>query len=74
MNTRSSDDHKIFQDVTARARKDFFDRKIQNMTATKRPWEGMRWIGPQRPPAFPSIRDRNNDPIKDPKALLQHMH
>ena len=41
---------------------------------TRRPWEGMRWIGPQQPPAFPSIRDQNDDPIKDPKALLQHMH
>ena len=71
---RSGDDHKVFRDVTARARKDFFDRKIQNMTAAKRPWEGMRWIGPWRPPAFPSIRDRNDDPIKDPEALLQHMH
>ena len=44
------------------------------MTATKRPWEGMRWIGPRRPLAFPSIRDWNDDPIKDPEALLQHMH
>ena len=34
----------------------------------------MRWIGPQRPPAFPSIRDRADEPIKDPETLFQHMH
>ena len=45
--TRNSDDHKIYLNTTTAARKDFFDQKIQNMTSTRRPWEGMKWIGPR---------------------------
>ena len=45
--TRNSNDHKIYLNTTTAARKDFFDQKIQNMTSTRRPWEGMRWIGPR---------------------------
>ena len=72
--TRSNEDRKVYLDITAKVRKTFFDQKIQNMTATRRPWEGMRWIGPQRPPAFPSIRDQADEPIKDPETLFWHMH
>ena len=68
--THSNEDHKIYLDVTARARKAFFDQKIQNMMATRCPWEGMRWISPWCPPAFPSIRDQADDPIKDPETFF----
>ena len=72
--TCSNEDRKIYLNVTVKARKTFFDQKIQNMTAMRHPWEGMRWIGPRRPPAFPSIRDWADEPIKDPETLFQHMH
>jgi hypothetical protein len=65
---------KIYLSTTKHARKAFFNNKIQTMTSTKCPWEGMRWVGPRAPPAFPSISDSAGDPIKDPEKLFAHMH
>jgi hypothetical protein len=65
---------KIYLAATKYARRTFFDNKIRTMTSTKRPWEGMRWVGPRAPPAFPSISDSAGDPIKDPEKLFAHMH
>jgi hypothetical protein len=67
-------DHKIYLDTTDATRKAFFDQKIVEMTRTRRPWEGMRWTGLRPPPSYPSIKDANNQQIKDPQKLFGHMH
>ena len=45
-NTRLPRNKKIFDDVVKRARADFFNQKIHNMTVSKKLWEGVRWTGP----------------------------
>ena len=52
--TRSPDDLKLYNAVTKKARNAFFDDKLREMSANKKPWEGVRWTRP-RPP-HPSQR------------------
>ena len=73
-NTRLPRDKKIFDDVVRRTCTDFFNQKIHNMTVSKKLWEGVRWMGPQRPPSFTTICDTDGAVITDPQALFQHMH
>ena len=73
-NTRLPRDKKIFDDVVRCTHTDFFNQKIHNMTVSKKPWEGVRWTGPRRPPSFTAIRNVDGAIITDPQALFQHMH
>ena len=46
------ENQKIYDSVTKRARIDFFNRKLDQMTANDSPWEGVRWTKPRPPPFF----------------------
>jgi hypothetical protein len=72
--TRSRADRKIYMDTINKARKAYFDHKIANMSNTKKPWEGVRWTGPQKALSYSAIKDPMGSLIKDPAALFQHMH
>ncbi|KAF8664623.1 hypothetical protein AX14_006712 [Amanita brunnescens Koide BX004] len=70
---RTRENQKIYDSVTKRARTDFFNRKIDQMTANDSPWEGVRWTKPRPPPKYSTIQ-RDGQAIKDVATLFDTMH
>ncbi|KAF8675303.1 hypothetical protein AX14_005146, partial [Amanita brunnescens Koide BX004] len=70
---RTRENQRSYDAVTKSARMDFFNRKIDQMTANDSPWEGVRWTKPRPPPKFSTIL-RNGEPIPDVETLFDTMH
>ena len=70
---RTRENQKIYDSVTKRARTDFFNRKIDQMTANDSPWEGVRWTKLRPPPKYSTIR-RDGQAIEDVATLFETMH
>ncbi|KAF8675299.1 hypothetical protein AX14_005147, partial [Amanita brunnescens Koide BX004] len=70
---RTRENQKTYDSITKRARTDFFNRKIDQMTANDSPWEGVRWTKPRPPPKYSTIR-RNGQAIEDVATLFETMH
>ncbi|KAF8674800.1 hypothetical protein AX14_005246 [Amanita brunnescens Koide BX004] len=70
---RTRENQRSYDAVTKSARMDFFNRKIDQMTANDSPWEGVRWTKPRPPPKFSTIL-RNGEPIPDVETLFNTMH
>ncbi|KAF8686575.1 hypothetical protein AX14_003852 [Amanita brunnescens Koide BX004] len=71
--TRSPDDLRLYNAVTRKARNAFFDDKLREMSANKKPWEGVRWTRPRPPPSFTTIvTDGRN--VTSTEELFDVMH
>ncbi|KAF8718609.1 hypothetical protein AX14_011709, partial [Amanita brunnescens Koide BX004] len=70
---RTRSNQRLYDAATKKARTDFFNRKIDQMTANDSPWEGVRWTKPRPPPKYSTIR-RNGQPIEDMDTLFETMH
>ncbi|KAF8730031.1 hypothetical protein AX14_005795 [Amanita brunnescens Koide BX004] len=70
---RTCENQKTYDLATKKARTDFFNRKIDLMTANDSPWEGVRWTKPRPPPKYSTIL-RDGNPIDDVKTLFETMH
>ncbi|KAF8691579.1 hypothetical protein AX14_002776, partial [Amanita brunnescens Koide BX004] len=64
LSSRTRENQRLYDATTKAARMDFFNRKIDQMTANDSPWEGVRWTKPQPPPKFSTIL-REGQPIPD---------
>ncbi|KAF8695033.1 hypothetical protein AX14_001893 [Amanita brunnescens Koide BX004] len=73
LTARTRENQKEYDAVTKAARMDFFNRKIDQMTANDSPWEGVRWTKPRPPPKFSTIL-RDGEPIPDVETLFDTMH
>ncbi|KAF8686199.1 hypothetical protein AX14_003859 [Amanita brunnescens Koide BX004] len=73
LSSRTRENQKLYDATTKAARMDFFNRKIDQMTANNSPWEGVRWTKPRPPPKFSTIL-REGQPIPDVHALFDTMH
>ncbi|KAF8644093.1 hypothetical protein AX14_009498, partial [Amanita brunnescens Koide BX004] len=62
--SRTRANQKLYDAATKKARSDFFNRKIDLMTANDSPWEGVRWTKPRPPPKYSTIL-RNGETIND---------
>ncbi|KAF8666335.1 hypothetical protein AX14_006486 [Amanita brunnescens Koide BX004] len=71
--TRSPDDLKLYNAVTRKARNAFFDDKLREMSANKKPWEGVRWTRPRPPPSFTTITTNNRN-VTSTEELFDVMH
>ncbi|KAF8678629.1 hypothetical protein AX14_004688 [Amanita brunnescens Koide BX004] len=71
--TRSPDDLKLYNAVTRKARNAFFDDKLREMSANKKPWEGVRWTRPRPPPSFTTITTNNRN-VALTEELFDVMH
>ena len=71
--TRSPDDLKLYNAVTKKARNAFFDDKLREMSANKKPWEGVRWTRPRPPPSFTTIVTDNRN-VSSTEELFDVMH
>jgi ribonuclease HI len=71
--SRTRDNQRAYDAATKKARTDFFNRKIDLMTANDSPWEGVRWTKPRPPPKYSTIRN-NGQPIEDVATLFDTMH
>ena len=71
--SRTQDNQKAYDTATKNARSDFFNRKIDLMTANDAPWEGVRWTKPRPPPKFSTIM-KDGTPIPDVNTLFNTMH
>ncbi|KAF8689725.1 hypothetical protein AX14_003194 [Amanita brunnescens Koide BX004] len=71
--SRTRENQRAYDAVTKAARMDFFNRKIDQMTANDSPWEGVRWTKPRPPPKFSTIL-RDGRPIPDVETLFDTMH
>ena len=71
--SRTHDNQKAYDIATKKAHADFFNRKIDLMTANDTPWEGVRWTKPRPPPKYSMIL-RNGAPILDINTLFDTMH
>ena len=71
--SRTRENQKTYDAATKKARSDFFNRKIDLMTANDAPWEGVRWTKPRPPPKYSTIL-RNGHPIEDVDTLFETMH
>ena len=71
--SRTRENQRVYDATTKAARMDFFNRKIDQMTANDSPWEGVRWTKPRPPPKFSTIL-RDGQPIPDVEALFDTMH
>ena len=71
--SRTRENQKLYDTATKKARSDFFNRKIDLMTANDSPWEGVRWTKPRPPPKFSTIL-RDGEPISDVETLFDTMH
>ena len=71
--SRTRENQKEYDAVTKATRMDFFNRKINQMTANDSPWEGIRWTKPCPPPKFSTILN-NGQPIPDVETLFNTMH
>ena len=70
---RTRDNQRLYDSATKQARTDFFNRKIDQMTANDSPWEGVRWTKPRPPPKYSTIR-RNGEAIDNVDMLFDTMH
>ncbi|KAF8692346.1 hypothetical protein AX14_002571 [Amanita brunnescens Koide BX004] len=73
LSSRTRENQKLYDTTTKAARMDFFNRKIDQMTANNSPWEGVRWTKPRPPPKFSTIL-REGKPIPDVHTLFNTMH
>ena len=71
--TWTRDNQKAYDAATKKARSDFFNRKIDVMTANDSPWEGVRWTKPRPPPKYSTIL-KDGLPIPDVNTLFETMH
>ncbi|KAF8707301.1 hypothetical protein AX14_013649 [Amanita brunnescens Koide BX004] len=70
---RTRENQKVYNAATKKARQEFFNRKIDLMTANDSPWEGVRWTKPRPPPKYSMIL-RDGCPIDSMEALFDTMH
>ncbi|KAF8697279.1 hypothetical protein AX14_001381 [Amanita brunnescens Koide BX004] len=70
---RTRDNQRLYDSTTKAARMDFFNRKIDQMSANDSPWEGVCWTKPRPPPKFSTIL-RDGHPIPDVETLFDTMH
>ncbi|KAF8673940.1 hypothetical protein AX14_005289 [Amanita brunnescens Koide BX004] len=70
---RTRENQRLYDAATKKARTDFFNKKIDQMTANDSPWEGVRWTKPCPPPKYSTIR-RDGQPIEDVDTLFETMH
>ena len=70
---RTRENQRLYNAATKRARTDFFNRKIDQMTANDSLWEGIRWTKPRPPPKYSTIR-RDGQAIEDVATLFDTMH
>jgi hypothetical protein len=54
--SRSRNNRKTYHKAIQTARSEYFQRRIQNMSALLKPWEGVRWTKPRAPPAYSTIK------------------
>ena len=73
LEARTRDNLKAYNTATKTARSDFFNRKIDLMTANNSPWEGVRWTKPRPPPKYSTIL-KDGQPIPDVEMLFDTMH
>ena len=73
LSSRTRENQRLYDAATKAARMDFFNRKIDQMTANDLPWEGVRWTKPRPPPKYSTIR-RHGQPIPDVHMLFDTMH
>ena len=59
---RSKENLKAYNAVTRKAHSAFFEEKIAIMTASKKPWEGIRWTKPRAPPPYSTIEIEGQAP------------
>ncbi|KAF8667766.1 hypothetical protein AX14_006299, partial [Amanita brunnescens Koide BX004] len=71
--SRTRENQRAYDATTKAARMDFFNRKIDQMTANDSLWEGVRWTKPRPPPKFSTIL-RDGQPIPDVETLFDTMH
>ena len=71
--SRTRDNQKEYDAVTKKARSEFFNRKIDLMTANDAPWEGVRWTKPRPPPKYSTIL-KDGAPIPNVNTLFDTMH
>ena len=71
--SRTGENQKRYDTATKKATSDFFNRKIDLMTANDSPWEGVRWTKPRPPPKYSTIL-RNGETINDVETLFNTMH
>ncbi|KAF8678979.1 hypothetical protein AX14_004667 [Amanita brunnescens Koide BX004] len=71
--SRTRANQKLYDAATKKARTDFFNRKIDLMTANDSPWEGVRWTKPRPPPKYSTIL-RDGEPINSVETLFETMH
>ncbi|KAF8661394.1 hypothetical protein AX14_007256 [Amanita brunnescens Koide BX004] len=65
--SRTGENQKRYDTATKKATSNFFNRKIDLMTANDSPWEGVRWTKPRPPPKYSTILC-NGKTINDPGA------
>ena len=70
---RTRENQKVYNAATKKARQEFFNRKIDLMTANDSPWEGVRWTKPRPPPKYSTILC-DGRPIDSVEALFDTMH
>ena len=70
---RTCENQRLYDAATKRARTDFFNHKIDQMTANDSPWEGVRWTKPHPPPKYSTIR-KDGQAIDDVTTLFETMH
>ncbi|KAF8663357.1 hypothetical protein AX14_006994, partial [Amanita brunnescens Koide BX004] len=70
---RTCENQRAYDAVTKAARSDFFNHKINQMTANDSLWEGVRWTRPRPPPKYSTIL-RDGNPIPDVETLFDTMH
>ena len=73
LSSRTRENQRLYDTTTKAARMDFFNRKIDQMTANDSPWEGVLWTRPRPLPKYSTIL-RNGEPIPDVHTLFDTMH
>ncbi|KAF8692125.1 hypothetical protein AX14_002599, partial [Amanita brunnescens Koide BX004] len=73
LSSRTRENQRLYDTATKAARMDFFNRKIDQMTANDSPWEGVRWTKPRPPPKYSTIL-RDGKSIPDVHTLFNTMH
>ncbi|KAF8636305.1 hypothetical protein AX14_010447, partial [Amanita brunnescens Koide BX004] len=71
--SRTRENQKEYDTATRKARSEFFNRKIDLMTANDAPWEGVRWTKPRPPPKYSTIL-KDGMPIPNVDTLFDTMH
>ena len=63
----------VYNAVTRKACNAFFDNKLHEMSANKKPWEGIQWTRPRPPPSFTTIIADNRN-VASTEELFDVMH